>query len=417
MKRKYLALIVLSTLLLSSLLLVTPRKVIQATEETYGQLKLLVDIFTLIQENYVEPVETKKLVYGAATGMTKTLDAFSQFMEPQIHQEMKTETEGQFGGLGIRISIKDGILTVVTPLPGTPAYRLGILPGDKIIKIENEPTQGITIEEAVKKLRGTPGTQVTITIHREGEKEPITYTVTREWIKLESVRSKIVDKEIGYVKLIEFSAKTGQDLDVALKELEDKGMKSLILDLRNNPGGLLNSAYEITRRFIGDEKLIVYTQGRKPEQKQEFRAAKKALYQILPLVVLVNKGSASGSEIVAGALQDHKRALIIGSTTFGKASVQSVFPLSDGSGLRLTTAKYYTPSGRVIQDKGVTPDIIIEVSKETEAKLMVQEEMIYAKDKEPESVTKKETLVEDIILQRAIELLRAKEIFSQIEKG
>ncbi len=415
-RRKLLGLIILGTLLLGGIFVFKPERVIQATEEAYGQIKLLVDVLTLIQEHYVEPVETKKIIYSAAAGMTKALDPFSQFMEPELHKEMKTETEGQFGGLGIRIAIRDDLLTVVTPLPGTPAYRLGVLPGDKIIKIEKESTQGITIEQAVKKLRGTPGTQVTITIMREGLKEPLDYTITREWIKLESVRSKMADKDIGYVRLIEFSAKTAEDLDGALKELEDKGMKSLIVDLRNNPGGLLNSAYGVTKRFLGDEKMIVYTQGRKPEQKQEFRSEKKAPYQNLPLIVLVNKGSASGSEIVAGALQDHKRAVIIGSPTFGKASVQSVFPLPDGSGLRITTAKYYTPAGRVIQDKGIAPDIVIEVSKETEVKLMAQEEMLYAKEKEPESVVKKD-LVEDVILKRAIELLKAKEIFSQIEKG
>jgi len=393
-----------------------PQRVVQAAEETYERIKLLVDVFSLIQEYYVEPIEAKKIIYAGASGMTKALDPFSQFMEPEFHREMKTETEGQFGGLGIRISIKDNLLTVVTPLPGTPAYRLGILPGDKIIKIEGESTEGITIEQAVKKLRGTPGTQVTITIIREGLKEPVDYTVTREWIKLESVRSRVVDKDIGYVRLIEFSAPTSKDLDNVLKELKEKGMKSLILDLRNNPGGLLNSAYGVTKKFLADEKMIVYTQGRRPEQRQEFRADKEAPYPNLSLVVLVNKGSASGSEIVAGALQDHKRAVIIGSQTFGKASVQSVFPLSDGSGLRITTAKYYTPNGRVIQDKGITPDIVIEVSKEMEAKLMVQEEMLYAKDKEPESVVKKD-IMEDIILKRAIELLKAKEILNGIEKG
>jgi len=416
-KRNYLGIFLLMVFLCGAVFLFDlPKRVAQATEETYEKIKLLVDVLSLIQEHYVEPVETKKIIYAGAGGMTKALDPFSQFMEPEFHREMKTETEGQFGGLGIRISIKDGILTVVTPLPGAPAYRLGILPGDKIIKIEDESTEGITTEQAIKKLRGTPGTAVTITIMREGFKEPVDYTITREWIKLESVRSKMVDKDIGYVRLIEFSAPTSKDLDNALKELTEKGMQSLILDLRNNPGGLLTSACEVTKRFLDNEKMIVYTQGRKPEQRQEFHANKEVIYPNLSLVVLVNKGSASGSEIVAGALQDHKRAVIIGSQTFGKGSVQSVFPLSDGSGLRITTAKYYTPAGRVIQDKGITPDIVIEVSKETEAKLMAQEEMLYAKDKEPKPVIKKD-LVEDIILERAIELLKAKEILSGIEKG
>lgn len=378
-------------------------------ESIYSEIKLLIDVLNLIEEHYVEPVETKKLIYGAASGMVTTLDPFSQFMPPEVHKEMKTETEGVFGGLGIRISIRDEVLTVITPLPGTPAYRMGILPNDKIIKIEGVSTKGMTVNDAVKKMRGTPGTKVTITIFREGEKEPRDFTIVRELIKVDSIKSKLMEETIGYVRIIEFTAKTNQDLDLALNELKKQGMKKLILDLRNNPGGLLTVAVDVCREFLGQNKLIVYTQGRMPEQKQEFRANQQGAFDDLPLLLLVNKGSASGSEIVAGAMQDNRRGIIIGSTTFGKASVQSVIPLSDGSGLRLTTAKYYTPSGKVIHDKGIQPDIPITVIPETEAKIMMQEEEIYAQgEKAKKQVTGEQ--IEDIVLKRALEVFKIEDI-------
>ncbi|MDI6642176.1 MAG: S41 family peptidase, partial [Elusimicrobiota bacterium] len=379
-------------------------------DKTYDQLKLLGEILGLAQERYVDEVDTQKLIYSACSGMLKPLDPFSQFMEPRVYREMKIETEGKYGGLGIRITIRDNWLTVVTPLPGTPAYRIGIQPEDKIIKIEGESTQGITMEEAVKKLRGDPGTKVKITIMREGVKEPVDYEITREIIKLESLRSKMIDEDIGYIRLLEFNQNSQADLKKALQELDIKGMKSLILDLRHNPGGLLDVAVEITKFFLGGNKMIVYTKGRIPESYKEYTSDKAPYWsEKVPLVVLVNKGSASGSEIVAGALQDHKRALIIGSRTFGKASVQSVLPLSDGCALKLTTAKYYTPSGRLIQvdtdtvKGGIEPDIKIEVPKEVEAKLQREEEKIYPPGKEPEKVEK----TRDEVLERAVEILKA----------
>ncbi|OGR51323.1 MAG: hypothetical protein A3I11_07315 [Elusimicrobia bacterium RIFCSPLOWO2_02_FULL_39_32] len=386
-------------------------------DKTLEQLKILIEVFDYIQQHYVEEKNAKDLLNGAAHGMVRTLDPFSQFLEPESHKEMQTETEGQFGGLGIRIEIRDEWLTVMTPIPDTPAYRAGILPGDKIVKIEGVSTQGISLQDAVRKLRGQPGTIVKISIVHEGLKEPLEISLIREIIKIESVRSRMVEGKIGYLQLIEFSAKTDKDMNRAIQNLLNEGMEALVLDLRYNPGGLLNVAVNVVKSFIGDQKLIVYTEGRKAN-RVEYKADPQSPYAKLPLVVLVNGGSASGSEIVAGALQDHHRALILGTTTFGKASVQSVIPLSDGSGLRLTTAKYYTPAGRAIQRDekngkgGIAPDILVELPREMEIKIRRQQEEIYGKDRAPRSVIKKEEQVEDIALRRAMEFLKARALLN-----
>jgi len=389
------------------------------TDNTYSQIKLLLDILTYTKNNYVNEVDTQQLIYNAARGMLSSLDPFTQFMEPESYKEIKIETEGKYGGLGIRITIKDGWITVVSPLIGTPAFKLGILPEDKIIKIDGESAYGITMSDALKKLRGDPGTKVTITVQREGVKEPIDFTIIREIIKLETLKSRIIKDDIGYIHLYEFNVNSENDLKNTIDDLLSKGIKSIIFDLRNNPGGLLDVAVSVVKLFIGDEKIIVYTKGRIPESVRYYYANKKAPFSDLPMIVLVNRGSASGSEIVAGALQDHKRALIIGSRTFGKASVQTVIPLENGCGLRLTTAKYYTPAGRLIQyekDKkgGIEPDITIDVKPEIEAKLIMQEEIVYPEGKEPPEKQKEK--VEDVVLSRAIEFLKVKEIFSKIQK-
>ena len=387
-----------------------------AVEDGFRQIALLVDILQTIREQYVDDVEQKTVVYGAAAGMARVLDPFRQFMEPAALKEMRTETQGQFGGLGIRIAVRDNWLTVITPMPDTPAYRLGVLPGDKIIQIENTSTQGMGVEDAVNLLRGKPGTKVTVHIAREGDKEPRVFTITREIIKIQSVRSVLVEPAIGYIRLSEFIETSAADLGKALKELKAKGMRSLVLDLRNNPGGLLSSAVDVSKLFLADGKLIVYTQGR-VQPRQDFLADSRAPFGDVPLAVLVNGGSASASEIVTGAVQDHRRGVIIGSETFGKGSVQSVIPLEDGSALRLTVAKYYTPAGRSIhRDEktkagGVTPDIVIAVSKETEAKLYAQADEIYSKDKAPRSVVKDEDRVKDEVLERAVQILKAEAVF------
>jgi len=418
-KRKILWSLGIGLFLLFSLVIISDKAiqgVVEKGAEIYEQVKLLTEVFTLIKDNYVEPVDPKKLIYGACEGMVSKLDPFSQFMDPTAHEMMKSETEGKFGGVGIRIAIREGKLTVVTPLPGTPAYELGILPGDMIVKIEGKDTKDITISQAVELLRGTPGTKVTISILREGLKDLIDFTITRAVVKIESVPdAKMVTDKIGYIELSEFSKDTPYEFDKVWKKLEKQGMKDLILDLRYNPGGLLTTAVEICKNFIGDEKLIVYTQGRSQEQVIKFFAEKKAKHEKIPLVILVNKGSASGSEIVAGCIQDWKRGVVLGEKTFGKASVQSLMPLSDGSGLRLTTAKYYTPGGRSIHDVGITPDIIVEVSAEIMTELMKQREKIYGLPEEAQQKIEKEK-IKDPQIERAKEILLAQEMFSGTEK-
>ncbi|MBI4051746.1 MAG: S41 family peptidase [Elusimicrobia bacterium] len=399
-----------------------------AIDKTYEQLKILVDVLDYIKENYVEDIDSQKLIYGAAHGMVRTLDPFSQFMEPEVHKEIKTETEGQFGGLGIRLGMRDNWLTVITPMPGTPAYRMGILPGDRIIKIEQESTKDLSIFDAVKRLRGTPGTKVTITVAREPEgNQPNAswtthdFAITREIIKIESVQGWMLKDKVGYVRIIEFTALTAQDFTGILGKLKKQGMEALVLDLRNNPGGLLSAATEVVSSVLGGSRMIVYTKGRRPENYQEFRSSAKAPHEDLPMVLLVNGGSASGSEIVAGAVQDHRRGVVIGSRTYGKASVQSVIPLLDGAGLRLTVAKYYTPSGRSIQRNekdnsgGIHPDIEISVPRDVEAKLQAQVEQIYTPGEVPKSAVKKEELVKDEVLERGLEILRARDVLTTLK--
>ncbi|MFH1784630.1 MAG: S41 family peptidase [bacterium] len=384
------------------------RELQAASSSVYEELKLFADVLMLVQKHYVEEVKPQKLIYGALHGMTKSLDPYSQFMEPDLYKEMKIETSGEFSGLGIRIAIKDGYLTVITPMPGTPAYSIGIMPGDRIIEIEGEETKDITLMEAVKKLRGPKGSQVTIGIMREGEKELIDYTITRDTIEIISVSHKMLPNNIGYVRLAEFSEKTTEGLEKALKDLEENNMRAIILDLRNNPGGLLNVAVDVCKKFIADEKLVVYVEGRDKNDSKQFFADKLRSHPEMPMVVMVNEGSASASEIVAGAVQDHKAGVILGTQSFGKGSVQTVIPLSDGSGLRLTTAKYFTPSGRSIHEKGITPDIEVEISKESKEQLMKMLEglpMDEGKDK-----------VEDTQLKRAIDILNSTRIFIPEEK-
>ena len=403
-----------------------------ASDDIYSQIKVLAQILVYVRENYVEEPDMKKLIYGAADGMVKTLDPFSQFMEPQAAKEMKVHTEGHFGGLGIRITTsKDGWITVVTPMPGTPAWKMGILPEDKIIKIEGVIAKDLTSDQAVEKLRGVPGTKVTITIGREGV-EPFDLTLTREDIPILTITdAKMLEGTIGYFRITEMTAKTVEEMDKTLADFSKRGMKSLIIDLRNDPGGLLFTAIDICKRYIGGKKLIVYTQGRR-FPKQEFLADETAKYPDIPIMVLVNRGSASGAEIVAGCLQDHKRGIVIGMETFGKGSVQSLLPLEGDASLRLTTQKYYTPSGRCIhRDEktkigGITPDIVIDVPRETEIALMKQEfdmEIANAKDRDKKydvqsstysvktsTAAAQKAVVKDEILERAVQIIKVRDI-------
>jgi len=337
------------------------RQAEKGESDLYGQMQIFSDAVALIHANYVDEVEPKKLIYGAMGGMLSALDPYSQFMDPDTYKEMKVETSGKFGGLGIVISLRDNLLTVISPIDGTPAHEAGLKAGDKIVKIDDEATRGITLIDAVKKLRGEPGTSVALVVLREKEKKLLNFTIKRDIIKITSVKeARIIDGEIGYIKLVEFQENTKKEMDDALREIEAKGMKSLILDLRNNPGGLLDSALEIADKFLPAGAVIVSTKGRGQERATEFRSSRKDGYRNYPLLVMVNDGSASASEIVAGAVQDNNRGLILGVRTFGKGSVQTVVPLADGSALRITTAKYYTPSGRSIINDGIEPDIAVE---------------------------------------------------------
>jgi carboxyl-terminal processing protease len=293
--------------------------------------------------------------------MVESLDPHSSFLTPEMYKDMQTETKGQFGGIGIEITVKDGFPTVITAIEDTPAFKVGLRSADSIIKIDGKPTKNMGLVDVVKLIRGQKGKSVTLTIMREGFSLPRDYQVTREIIMVKSVKYKMLDDKYGYIRITQFQERTGKDLDAAVKELQKSaksGLKGLLLDLRNNPGGLLDQAVEVSDKFMADG-LITYIEGRKSEQKAKFPAHKKDDY-LGPLVVLVNEGSASGSEIVAGALQDSKRAIVVGTKTFGKGSVQTIMPLGDGSAVRLTTARYYTPSGRSIQADGINPDLVVE---------------------------------------------------------
>jgi carboxyl-terminal processing protease len=329
----------------------------------YEELAIFNNVLSIVEQNYVEPVDDKKLIEGAIHGMLYSLDPHSSFLDADTFKEMQVETKGSFGGLGIEITVKDGYITVVSPIEGTPAYRMGIQSGDKIIRIEDKSTKNMTLVEAVRLMRGPKGTKITITIFREGSAKAEEYTITRAVIKIKSVRSKSLEEGYGYVKIVSFQEKTNQELQKAIKKLlEEDKLQGLVLDLRNNPGGLLDQAVKVSNVFLNGG-LIVYTDGRVENQKMRFEATEGKEDPDYPMVVLVNGGSASASEIVAGALQDHRRALILGTKTFGKGSVQTIIPLEGGAGLRLTTAHYYTPNGRSIQAKGIDPDIVVELPR------------------------------------------------------
>ena len=376
---------------------------------TYENLRLFTEVLSIIQSQYVDEVPPKDIIYGAIKGTLRGLDPHSSFLDPEMYKEMQVETTGSFGGLGIEITLKDDILTVVAPIEGTPAYRAGIQPGDRIMKIEGLTTKEMQLTDAVKRMRGKPGTKVTITIMREGWTEPRDFPITREQIRVQSVRTEEVEPGIEYIRLRQFQEQTASDLDGVLDRFTKNGnkMQGLILDLRNNPGGLLTASVEVTEKFIESGRLVVYTEGRVRNQNMRFQANGKRVYTDFPMVVLVNQGSASASEIVAGALQDWGRAIVIGTPTFGKGSVQTIIPLSDGSGLRLTTAKYFTPKGRSIHGKGIAPDIVVELPKPPPGAAAEPPVPV------PTPTDFQEQLKKDIQFQRALDLLKAMKILDK----
>jgi carboxyl-terminal processing protease len=375
---------------------------------TYEQLRLFTEVLSIVQNQYVDEVPPRELIYSAIKGTLRGLDPHSSFLDPESYREMQVETSGSFGGLGIEITLRDDVLTVVAPIEGTPAYRAGLQPGDRIIKIDGLITKDLQLADAVKKMRGKPGSKVVITVAREGWTEPRDFEITREQIRVQSVRTHDLGNGIGYLRVRQFQEQTAHDVETALDKFNKAGMKALVLDLRNNPGGLLTSAVEVSEKFLDDGKLVVYTEGRVRNQNMRFSAHAKKPLNSMPMVVLVNQGSASASEIVAGALQDYNRAVVVGTQTFGKGSVQTIIPLSDGSGLRLTTAKYFTPKGRSIHGKGIAPDIVVEIPKDKDA---------AQKPPSPPSLDPMEELKKDVQLQRALDVIKTMRVLERQRPG
>jgi len=409
--------------------------------QDYETLETFTNILSIVKKNYVEDVETKNLVNGAINGMLTSLDPHSAYLTPDLYKDLQMDTQGRFGGLGIEITVKNGVLTVVSPIEDTPAFKAGVKPGDMIFKIEDDFTKDMTLVDAVKKMRGPKGTKINLSIKREGISELINLTLTRDTIRVQSVRNRTLEPGYGYIRLAQFQERSDRDLQRSLEKLaaEKGGLKGLVLDLRNNPGGLLTQAVRITDLFL-DAGLIVYTEGRIESQRQKFFAQKDSPVMDFPIVVLVNGGSASASEIVAGALQDHKRAIVLGTKTFGKGSVQTILPLDDNSALRLTTARYFTPKGRSIQATGIVPDIIVESTPQQDGKVeerkrsgvreenlpghllnpqipgQTPEQILKEQDKQIPSTapTGDETIDNDAQLKRALDLLKSWDVFKQI---
>lgn len=337
------------------------RNLYAETDASYQELELFTDVLAIVRRSYVEEVPMKDLMYGAIDGMLATLDPHTSFMPPEVYKEMKIDTKGEFAGLGIEITTRDGNIIVVTPIEDTPAFRAGMQAGDKILKIDDQFTRDMDINAAVKLMRGAKGSAVTLTVMRDGFVKPQEFALVREIIKVKSVKAKTLEDGFGYVRITQFQERTAEDLEVSLAKIaRDNGaeVKGLILDLRNNPGGLLDQAVNVSDTFLSSG-LIVYTEGREEGSQMKFSAHQKGTEPSYPMVVLINGGSASAAEIVAGALQDQGRAVVLGTQSFGKGSVQTIIPLSDDSGLRLTTARYFTPKGTSIQARGILPDIVV----------------------------------------------------------
>ncbi|HTY02353.1 MAG TPA: S41 family peptidase [Rhodocyclaceae bacterium] len=349
------------------------------------ELRTFADVFGAIKQGYVEPIDDKKLITYAISGMLSNLDPHSAYLDAEAFKDLQVSTQGEFGGLGIEVGMEDGFVKVVSPIEDTPAYRAGIKAGDLIIKLDDTPVKGMTLTDAVKKMRGKPKTSIKLTVARKGEPKPLEFVIVRDKIKVQSVKSKMVEPGYGYLRVTQFQEETAADVAKAIGKLyaeKDKNgknepLKGMVLDLRNDPGGLLHGAIGVSAAFLPQNALVVSTDGRTEDAKRKYLASSEdylrgqkvdllkdlpAAVKTVPLVVLVNGGSASASEIVAGALQDHKRGVIMGTQTFGKGSVQTVIPLSNNTAVKLTTARYYTPSGRSIQAKGIEPDVVVEES-------------------------------------------------------
>ena len=400
----------------------------QAAEKdsAYPSLELFSVVMERVRKDYVDgqKLTYRELVYAALKGMLNTLDPHSEFMEAEKYKELQNDTQGAFGGLGIVIAMKDNFITVVAPMEDSPGFKAGIMSGDRIIKIDGKSTERMSLPDAVKTLRGEPGTDVKLTLVRPSSNQVKDYKLTRAVINIDMVKDINSKKEfplgenkIGYIRLVQFGEKTSADLEAALKKLKAEGMQGLVLDLRWNPGGLLDQAVDVCEKFLPRGDLVVTTEGTNPSQNSVRKAMGRGdeLHN-MPIVVLVNLGSASASEIVAGCLQDTKRAIILGEKTFGKGSVQSILPLSDGSALRLTTAKYYTPSHKVIHEEGITPDIVVPLTEEQEREIQLKHTpggIQSLDDKDRDRVLS----ARDPQLDRAMDLLKGITLFTQRAPG
>jgi carboxyl-terminal processing protease len=397
-------------------------------DDPYPHLKLFSMVLERVRQDYVDGDKTsyQELIQSALKGMLNNLDPHSEFMDTKKFQELKNDTEGKFGGVGIVISVKDNWVTVVAPMEDTPGFKAGILSGDRIVKIDGKSAEKMTSQEAVRRLRGDPGTKVSLSIYRPGAGLTKSFTLTREVINVPTVKDihghrefPVDEHKIGYVHLVQFGEQTTSDFEEALRKLKKEGMQGLILDLRGNPGGLLDQAVGVVGPFVPRNTVIVTTEGRGSTPRSEYPAKGGEKVGKIPVVVLVNGGSASAAEIVSGALQDLTtkglcRAILVGEQTFGKGSVQSILPLQNGSALRLTTAKYYTPSHKVIHEKGITPDIIVPMSEEEERDVMLRRSSPIGLDSLEESERERIQNARDVQLERAYDLLKGLALYSQL---
>ncbi len=385
----------------------------ESTEKApdYKELRLFREVMGVVQKNYVKDVSSKELIQGALNGMLQSLDPYSEYLNEEMFKELQADATGEFGGLGIEITLESGILTIVSPIEDTPAYKAGLKPGDKILKIDGETTKNITLHKAVKQMRGRPGTKITLTVMREGFRQFKDYTLERAIIHVRSVRSQNLESGYPYVRIASFQESTDTDLTNAIKQVgEDETIKGMVLDLRNNPGGLLDQAWKVASLFLEKGALIVYTDSRVKGHQMEFKATSTGNHYEFKIAVLINEGSASASEIVAGALQDHDRAVIFGTKSFGKASVQTIIPLGSETGLKLTTAYYYTPKGRNIQKTGIVPDVDM---KEDVKKQREHEAEQETKPENKEKLKQRRLLRDtvdpknDPVLEKALEWLKS----------
>jgi carboxyl-terminal processing protease len=386
-------------------------------EEAYREIRLLTTAILQVRKGYVDESKTsyKDLVHSALTGMLGSLDPHSQFLEPQAYQQIKDDTSGEFSGIGIVLGTRDNVLTCIAPIEDTPAFKAGVQAGDRIVEVDGQTTEGLAVNDAIKKLRGPKGTVIKLKLIRAGAQDFRIVELTRDLIKVTSVKgARMIEPGIGYIRVTQFSESVAGDLEAHLKKLMKQDLKALILDLRNNPGGLLSTAIGVSELFLDKGDVIVSTRGRKgTPNPPPTKAVGQTHYQGFPMVILINGGSASASEIVAGALQDHKRAVLVGDTTYGKASVQSLLPLDDQSAIRLTTAHYYTPSGRLIHDVGIQPDIIAPLAPDVWQKVQLRR----LNEETPGSVDAKllegSEQVRDLQMDRAIDLLKGILVFKE----